>query len=153
VPQDFLPPDPYADQPPPQPAGQPRFLPPTDATPSPTGPGPAKRKSGRATTALAFGAGSLGLLAFSAGMLFFLTIPASIAGWILGHQAKRRDSGREQANVAVIMGIVGLVLGVIAAAVWIVLYATGDISDKSDNGTPDTNGVQFNVVALLARLL
>jgi hypothetical protein len=147
---EFLPPDPYAETPPAlQPAARADFLPPNTPLRHAAG----QRQNGRSTVALALGAGGLGLLAFSAGMLFFLTIPASIAGWILGHQAKRRDSGREQANVAVIMGIVGLVLGVIAAAVWIVLYATGDISDKSDNGAPDANGVQFNVVALLARLL
>jgi hypothetical protein len=150
VPPDFLPPDPNAEQPPaPQPAARPVFLPPNATIPPPAG----QRQNGRATAALAFGAGSLGLLAFSVGMLFFLTIPASIAGWILGHRAKRREIGRGQADVAVILGIVGLVLGLIAAAVWIVLFATGEVSDTGDGHHSDNNRFQFDVVRLVALLM
>jgi hypothetical protein len=150
VPPDFLPPDPHADQAPaPQPAARPVFLPPNATIPPPAG----RRQNGRATTAVALGAGSLGLLAFSAGMLFFLTIPASIAGWILGVQAKRREAGRDQANVAVILGIVGLVASVIAAAVWIVLIATGEVDDGSSGRSSNDRGVHFDVIRLLALLL
>jgi hypothetical protein len=149
VPPDFLPPDPSAEQAPaPQPAARPVFLPPNAPLPS-AGEG----QNGRATAAVAFGAGGLGLLAFSVGALFFLTIPASIAGWILGVQAKRRPVGRDQANIAVIIGIVGVILGVIAGAVWIVLAASGELDDTGSTQQHTDTGVHFDVVRLLALLL
>jgi hypothetical protein len=108
VPSDFLPPDPYADS---QPEG---FLPP-DA--------PAPRAGGnRAVLALAAGAAALGLLAFTAGMLFFVTLPASIVGWVLGNKAKQVGAHTDQANVAVIIGIVGTIAGVIATIVWVLIW-------------------------------
>ncbi len=150
VPPDFLPPDPYDERPPaPQPAARPVFLPPNSPLPAPG----AQRQNGRATAALGFGAGALGLLAFSVGMLFFLTIPASIAGWILGVQAKRREIGRDQANIAVIIGIVGLVLGVIAGVVWILLVALGEVDDSSGGQSSGDSGVHFDVIRLFALLI
>jgi hypothetical protein len=116
VPSDFLPPDPYADAPPD--SGRPVFVAPNAA---PRG-DPAKREGNRAVGALAAGAAALGLLAFTAGMLFFVTLPASIAGWVLGSQAKQAGAHTEQANVAVIIGIVGTVFGAIAAVVWILIW-------------------------------
>jgi hypothetical protein len=149
VPPDFLPPDPDADHPPaPQPAARPVFLPPNATIPPPAG----QAQNGRATAALALGAGGLGVLVFSAGALFFLTVPASIAGWVLGNQAKRSETGRDQAKVAVTIGIVGVVLGVIAAAIWIVLIATGEISDSGDVHRSNDSGVHFDVIRLLAAL-
>jgi len=117
VPTDFLPPDPHADAP--QEPGRPVFVPPSAPA---DGPQP-KRESNRAVAALATGAAGLGLLVFSAGMLFIVTLPASIAGWVLGNRAKAADAGSDQANVAVIIGIVGTLFGVIAAIVWIVIVA------------------------------
>jgi hypothetical protein len=112
VPSDFLPPDPHADAP--RDSGPPAFAPP-DA--------PAvKSDSNRAVVALAAGAAALGLMAFSAGMLFFVTLPASIAGWVMGSQAKQAGARVDQANVAMIMGIVGTIAGVIAAVVWILVW-------------------------------
>lgn len=147
---EFLPPDPDAAHPPaPQPAARPVFLPPN--APLPRAPG--QRQSGRATAALGFGAGGLGLLFFSAGMLFFLTVPASIAGWVLGRQAKHREIGRDQANIAVIIGIVGVVLGVIAGVVWIVLFASGDVSNTGEVHQTDQSGPHFDVIRLLAPLI
>jgi uncharacterized membrane protein len=116
VPSDFLPPDPHADAP--QDAGRVVFVPPT-APPSRPAP---KRESNRAVTALAAGAAALGLLVFTAGVLFFVTLPASIAGWVLGNQAKHAGVRTDQANVAVIIGIVGTVSGVVAAVVWILIW-------------------------------
>ena len=109
---EFLPPDPYAEATPPaQPASRPVFLP-----PSATHPAPAEAQNNRAVVSLIFGSGSLGLLVFSAGVLFFLTLPASIVAWILGNRAKRLGTAPDQANVAVIIaddrddhGDVGLV--------------------------------------------
>jgi hypothetical protein len=149
VPSEFLPPDPYADaQPAPQPASRPVFLPPSATLP----PSPAQRENKRATTGLALGAGGLGLLFFSAGALFFLTVPASVAGWILGHQAKQRESGRDQANLAVILGIVGVVFGVIAGVVWILLIALGDVSTSTTTDHGRDSGLSFDVIRLVCGL-
>jgi hypothetical protein len=108
VPSDFLPPDPYAD------SQQEGFLPPDAPAPQAAG--------NRAVVALAAGAAALGLLAFTAGMLFFVTLPASIAGWVLGNKAKQAGARADQATVAVIMGIVGTIGGVIATIVWVLIW-------------------------------
>jgi hypothetical protein len=142
---EFLPPDPYAEAPSaPQPALRPLFLPP-DATQS----APAQPRSNRAVASLILGSGSLGLLFFSAGLLFFLTLPASIAGWVLGNRAKRQDTGRDQANVAVIIAITGVVLGVIAGVVWIVLVATGQYSTTTEVDHNSDGGLHFDVIRLV----
>jgi hypothetical protein len=152
VPADFLPPDAHADhEPAPQPAARPVFLPPT-ATATATG-AAEQGQNGRATAALAFGAGGLGLLFFSAGALFLLTIPASIAGWVLGNQAKRREVGRDQANLAVTIGIIGVVLGVVAAIVWVVLVSVGAVDETGNGKRSNDGGVHFDVVRLLALLI
>jgi hypothetical protein len=117
VPSDFLPPDPYADAP--QDAGRPVFVPPN----APAGGREARRASNPAVGALAAGAAALGLLAITSGVLFFVTLPAAIAGWVLGQRAKA-DGGSDQGNVAVIMGIVGTIFSVVAAVVWILIWAT-----------------------------
>jgi hypothetical protein len=118
VPSDFLPPDPYADAP--QDAGRPVFAPPN----APATGRAAKRGSNPAVGALAAGAAALGLLAITSGALFFVTLPAAIAGWVLGRRAKLADGGSDQGNVAMIMGIVGTIFSLIAAAVWILIWAT-----------------------------
>jgi hypothetical protein len=117
VPSEFLPPDPYADAP--QDAGRPVFVPPN----APAGGREARRGSNPAVGALGAGAAALGLLAITSGALFFVTLPAAIAGWVLGRRAKLAEGGSDQGNVAVIIGIVGTVFGVIAAIVWIVIVA------------------------------
>ncbi|HEX6621879.1 MAG TPA: hypothetical protein VF024_19605 [Solirubrobacteraceae bacterium] len=145
VQSEFLPPDPYAEAPPaPQPASRAVFLPP-DAGGAAT----AQSQNNNAVWALIFGSGSLGLLVFSAGLLFFLTLPASIVGWILGNRAKRTPNGREQANVAVIIAIVGLILSVIAAGIWIALFATGEYSTSTEVDHRSDGGVHFDVIRLL----
>jgi hypothetical protein len=145
VQSEFLPPDPYAEaQPVPRPASRPIFLPPAAA-----GAATAPPESKKAVWALIFGSGSLGLLVFSAGLLFFLTLPASIVGWVLGSRAKRASTGREQADVAVIIAIVGLVLSVIAAGIWIALFATGEYSTTTKVDHRSDGGVHFDVIRLL----
>ena len=142
---EFLPPDPHAEAPPaPQPASRPDFLPPRATLPA-----PAQGQNNRAVAALILGAGSLGLLVFSAGVLFFLTLPGSIAGWILGHRAKGPDTGGDQANVAVIIAIVGVVLSVIAGVVWILLVALGAYTTSTtevDHG--GDGGLRFDVIRI-----
>jgi hypothetical protein len=144
---EFLPPDPHADAPPaPQPASRPAFLPPHATLPA-----PAQGQNNHAVAALILGAGSLGLLVFSAGLLFFLTLPGSIAGWILGNRAKRAETGRDQANVAVIIAIVGVVLSVIAGAVWITLVALGEYTTTTEVSHTDDGGLRFDVIRLVVR--
>jgi hypothetical protein len=141
----FLPPDPHAEAPPtPQPTSRPVFLP-----PNATGAAPAEAQNNKAVWALIFGSGSLGLLVFSAGLLFFLTLPASIAGWVLGSRAKRASNGRDQANVAVIIAIVGLILSVIAAGIWIALLATGEYSTSTKVDRGSDSGVHFDVIRVV----
>ena len=145
VQSEFLPPDPYADAPAaPQPASRPVFLPPDGS-----GAAGAQPQNTKAVWALIFGSGSLGLLVFSAGLLFFLTLPASIVGWILGNRAKRASGGGEQANVAVIIAIVGLVLSVIAAGIWIALVATGEYSTSTEVDHSNDGGLHFDVIRLV----
>ncbi|HEX5900592.1 MAG TPA: hypothetical protein VFY32_14400 [Solirubrobacteraceae bacterium] len=142
---EFLPPDPHAPAPPaPRPASRPAFLPPSAAHPA-----PAQGQNNRAVASLILGSGSLGLLFFSAGLLFFLTLPASIAAWILGNRAKRVDTARDQANVAVIIAIAGVILGVIAGAVWIVLVATGKYSTTTEVDHGGDGGLHFDVIRLV----
>jgi hypothetical protein len=144
VQSEFLPPDPYADAPAaPQTASRPVFLPPDAA-------GAARQpRNTKAVWALIFGSGSLGLLVFSAGLLFFLTLPASIAGWVLGSRAKRTSTGGDQANVAVVIAIVGLVLSVIAAGIWIALFATGEYSTSTEVDHNSDGGLHFDVIRLV----
>jgi hypothetical protein len=117
VPSDFLPPDPYADVE--RDGERTRFAPP-DAQAAAAARGGSQ--SNRAVVALAAGAAALGLLAFTAGMLFFVTLPASIAGWVLGTRARRAGTRVDQANVAVIMGVVGTIAGVVATIVWVLIW-------------------------------
>jgi hypothetical protein len=142
---EFLPPDPYTEAPrAPQPASRPAFLP-----PNATGAAAAQPQNNKAVWALIFGSGSLGLLVFSAGLLFFLTLPGSVVGWVLGSRAKRASNGRDQANVAVIIAIVGLVLSVIAAGIWIALFATGEYSTSTEVDHNSDGGLHFDVIRLV----
>ena len=119
------------------------------ATAGTLGAGTAQPQNTKAVWALIFGSGSLGLLVFSAGLLFFLTLPGSIAGWILGNRAKRAETGRDQANVAVIIAIVGVVLSVIAGAVWILLVALGEYSTTTKVDHSNDGGLHFDVIRLV----
>jgi hypothetical protein len=142
---EFLPPDPHAPAPPaPQPASRPTFLPPRSAPPA-----PGQAQNNRAVASLIVGSGSLGLLFFSAGVLFFLTLPASIVAWVLANRAKRVDTARDQANVAVIIAIAGVILGVIAGIVWIVLVATGEYSTTTEVDHSSDGGLHFDVIRLV----
>jgi hypothetical protein len=148
VPSDFLPPDPDADARAAQrPTAQPAFVPPNAPVPA-----LAQGKDNRAVRALALGSAALGLLVFSAGMLFFLTLPGSIAGWLLGRRAQERGDGRDQANVAVIIGIVGTVLGVIAAIFWIVAIVFTDWTTSTEVDGGRGQPPRFDVVRLVAWL-
>ena len=74
---------------------------------------------------------AVGLLTLTAGLAAPLTLPVSIAGWILGVKGKRRVDGgepvgdRPMAVAAQVSGIAGAVLGVLALIVWILLATLG----------------------------
>jgi hypothetical protein len=119
VAHDFLPPDPYAD-----PARAPRPEPPRD-------PG----SSEPPIAALALGSAGLALLVLTTGSLFFLALPLSVAALVLGVRARRATPPPPRADVAVIIGAVGIVLGVIATVVWIIVLASGgDLSSGLGSG-------------------
>jgi hypothetical protein len=147
VPSQFLPPDPHADVPGAnrpgahRPSPQPVFVPPNAQVPV-----AAKGQNNRAVAALALGSAGLGVLFFSAGALFLLTLPASIAGWVLGRQAKERPTGRDQANVAVIIGIVGTALGVIAAVAWILIISLTDWTTTTEVDGGGGERPRFDVI-------
>ena len=71
------------------------------------------------------------LLVFSAGVGAVLTLPMSVAAWIMGAQGRKNVAsgqttyGDGMAHAGVILGIVGVILGLIALATWIALLVAG----------------------------
>jgi hypothetical protein len=90
--------------------------------------GPASRDI-PATAAMVLAILSLGLLVFSIGVGFWLTLPLSGLSWYLGKRARERvdagegRTGRSQAQAGYVLGVAGVVLGTIAAVGWIVSIA------------------------------
>lgn len=112
---DFLPPDPHAPAPPARrpPAARPTFLPP-NAEPVAS----ARRRDDRAFIGLVLGSGALGVLVITLGGLGFLTLPFSVAAWVLGAKARRRAPDHPHARVAMLLGVVGTVLALVATGVY-----------------------------------
>jgi heme/copper-type cytochrome/quinol oxidase subunit 2 len=139
VASEFLPPDAAAEPPPPTrpEAGRADFLPPEGAR---AGAGPP------ATAALAWGAAGLAVLAVTWGGFFFLALPASITGLVLGRRAQRRRPPAAHADVAVLIAIVGIVLAIVAAAAWIVVTALHGTAPEHSPGDPD---LEFQVIRML----
>ena len=122
----------------------PRFDPPPEqqqpAPPEPprTGPsfvkqtasGPRERNSA-AVWALVLGIGGLALLVLSLGSLFVLTLPCSVAAWVLAARARNQlrggvtQVGSGQATAALWLGRIGVIAGVAAMGVFIALLASG----------------------------
>src|SRR5687767_11466524 len=88
---------------------------PTFVHPAPAGPG---ERNGAAVWALALGIVSLVLLLLSLGSLFIMTLPCSVAAWVLAVRARRQiDSGATkqgegQATAALWLGRIGVIAGV-----------------------------------------
>jgi hypothetical protein len=86
--------------------------------------------NGLATTSLVFGMLGLLIVFPSLGAGFFLSLPCSIAAWVMGTLGRRQvasgvtKAGDGVAHAGVILGIVGVLLGVIGALVWILLLAS-----------------------------
>jgi hypothetical protein len=140
VASEFLPPDPHAEPPPTaSEPGRPEFLPPGGAR---TGDG------STATAAVAWGAAGLAVLVFTAGTFFFLALPASITGLVLGRRAQRRRPPPAHADVAVLIAAVGTVLAIVAAVVWIVVTALHGTGSEQSPGDRD---LEFQVIRLLTQ--
>jgi hypothetical protein len=89
-----------------------------------------------ATWSVILGSISLVLLVLSLGIWFPLTVPLSIAALVLARAARRRldagiaGTGSGAARAGRIIAIIGIVLGILAAVVWVVLLATGFSLDE-----------------------
>ena len=111
------------------PAQQPAEAPePTFVRASPPAPGERNRT---AVWAVALGVTGLVGLVISLGALFVFTLPCSIAAWILGARARKAiasgatTEGEGQATAALWLGRIGVIVGVAAMVVFILLVVTG----------------------------
>jgi hypothetical protein len=71
--------------------------------------------------ALALSITGLALLLLSLGTLFLITLPCSIAGWVLAARAR----GEERAAAALWIARIGVIAGVAAAVIFVALLAGG----------------------------
>jgi hypothetical protein len=118
------------------------------------GPQPQEPANGPAVAGFVLGLSGLGLLVFTFGFLFIAALPCSVLAIIFGRKGKRKVQAGETrkhlglARAGFIMGIVGTVLGVLAAAGWIAWLATldDDFFDELDQDD-DFDGFQARVAA------
>ena len=107
----------------PQPPGGPTFVKPGAAAPG--------RGNRTAGWAMALGITGLALLVLSLGSLFLLTLPLSVASWLLAGRARAQiesgatAQGEGQATAALWLGRIGVIAGVAAFVVFIALLASG----------------------------
>jgi hypothetical protein len=92
---------------------------------------PPPQTNGLALTAVILGAIGIGLTIITAGLGFLFALPCSVGAWVCGAQARTRydlgetSTGRGQAQVGYVLGVLGVVIGVMAAVGWIVWLASG----------------------------
>jgi hypothetical protein len=88
-------------------------------------------RNGAALWAVALGITGLALLVLSLGSLFLVTLPCSIAAWVLAGRARRQiesgatTHGDGQATAALWLGRIGVIAGVAAFVVFVALLASG----------------------------
>lgn len=88
-------------------------------------------RNATAVWAVVLGITGLVLLVLSLGSLFMLTLPCSVAAWVLGARARKQfDSGATghgegQAVAALWLGRIGVIAGIAAMVVFIALLASG----------------------------
>jgi hypothetical protein len=111
---------------------------PTFVRPSP--PPPPGERNATAAWAMALGITGLVLVVLSLGSLFILTLPLSAAAWALARKAHRRiesgetRQGEGQATAALWLGRIGVIAGVAALVVFVVLVASGvDLEQLRDD--------------------
>jgi hypothetical protein len=121
-------PPPRFDVPQEQPASEPQPAAPTFARTDTAAP---KERNGAAVWAMSLGITGLVLLVLSFGSLFLITLPFSAAAWALAGRARRQiesgatSQGEGQATAALWLGRIGVIAGVAAMVVFIVLLASG----------------------------
>lgn len=139
-PPQFVPPG-GGQQPPPPPGGYPPYGYHPQYQPLPK-----KPTNTYAMGGLIVSGASLGLLIFTAGILAPLTLIGSIVGTVLGHKGKTDfDQGkavqqRDEGLAGFWMGIAGIILAVLAIAIWvavIIVIASSDIDWNDSNGMSD----------------
>ena len=156
--------------PPPPPAwppGNPGWPPPPPAwpppgfwVPPPSVPGPPGNDA--AVAAFILGISALSILVFTFGFLFVISLPCAVVAIFLGRSGKRKyDRGdtpkhRGLAQAGFVMGIVGTVLTLLAAAGWIALFLSGGFDegfDGFDDPQPVALGLAATVRAAVAGLV
>ena len=127
---------------PPDSPGQPPVPPPPPPPPLPGAiPAGADAPNNPAVVAIALGATGLGLLLVTVGVTFLLTLPCSVLAWVFGAQGRRRVRSGETtrneglATAGLITGIIGTVLGIVAAVVWVMVVVNA-INDPTAPWNP-----------------
>jgi hypothetical protein len=138
VPRGWLPPTapgagplPRFDAPPEQPAETSAQAPASGPTFVRSGAGGTRERNATAVWALVLGVTALALLLLSFGSLFVLTLPCSVAAWVLAVRARKQlegspgQAGAGQAVAALWLGRIGVIAGVAAMVVFVALIAAG----------------------------
>lgn len=132
-------------------------------------PPPARPTNGSAVAALVLGISGIVVTLMFAGFLFIVSLPCSIAAWILGVKGKKaatrdpqaepmRPAGWGMAQAGFICGIVGVVLAILAIILWIVVFAATDWNFDEFEPAPDEELFEsrlglLRLIAPAARLL
>jgi len=120
-------------------AQQPAPYPPAPYPPAPFYAQPAHRPApgnGQAIAALVLGSSGLALLLTTLGLAFFLSLPCAVMGWIFGVKARGRVERGETiqhagiAQAGIVTGIIGVVLGVLALAFWVLVLIAAGTTDE-----------------------
>lgn len=122
-------------------------------------PAPARPSNGSAVAALVLGIAGILITFFFAGFLFFVSLPCSIAAWVLGVKGKKlatpnpeleptKPAGRGMAQAGLICGIVGIVLAILAIVFWVLLFTLGDF-DVNDYETAPSDDLFESAVVLV----
>jgi hypothetical protein len=94
---------------------------PHTTAPVPPKPGAPARPGTGAVWALVLSITGLALLLVSLGTLFLITLPCSIAAWVLAVRAR----GEDRAAAALWIARIGVIAGVMAAVIFVALLAGG----------------------------
>jgi hypothetical protein len=139
VAQSFLPPDPNS-------PADPARRPPAAGAPRPAA--SATVGSDRPKLGLGLSVAGLAVVVLSSGLGSPASLPLSAAGWVLGRRSKRQRAdappGVDHANLAVVIGAIGVALGLIALTGWIVLIAIGGW-DETSTPARDKSGLTFSL--------